>query len=130
MFKPRTATNVLAGYTYAMGARLPHLAHACSRWGSGARPSEPVPTSMTGASSHAMSRDRASGAGPTGLNVRGDSGGAVGHPICAPGQIRTADTRFRRAVLYPLSYGSGDWTISRATTGCSGALGDPSLARA
>ena len=23
---------------------------------------------------------------------------------CAPGQIRTADTRFRRAVLYPLSY--------------------------
>ena len=24
---------------------------------------------------------------------------------CAPGQIRTADTRFRRAVLYPLSYG-------------------------
>ena len=23
----------------------------------------------------------------------------------APGQIRTADTRFRRAVLYPLSYG-------------------------
>ncbi|CCH79833.1 hypothetical protein BN12_60039 [Nostocoides japonicum T1-X7] len=25
----------------------------------------------------------------------------------APGQIRTADTRFRRAVLYPLSYGGG-----------------------
>ena len=25
--------------------------------------------------------------------------------ISAPGQIRTADTRFRRAVLYPLSYG-------------------------
>ena len=24
--------------------------------------------------------------------------------FCAPGQIRTADTRFRRAVLYPLSY--------------------------
>ena len=23
----------------------------------------------------------------------------------APGPIRTADTRFRRAVLYPLSYG-------------------------
>ncbi len=26
------------------------------------------------------------------------------HVHCAPGQIRTADTRFRRAVLYPLSY--------------------------
>ena len=25
----------------------------------------------------------------------------------APGQIRTAGTRFRRAVLYPLSYGGG-----------------------
>ena len=25
--------------------------------------------------------------------------------LSAPGQIRTADTRFRRAVLYPLSYG-------------------------
>ena len=24
---------------------------------------------------------------------------------CAPGAIRTRDTRFRRAVLYPLSYG-------------------------
>jgi hypothetical protein len=23
---------------------------------------------------------------------------------CAPGRIRTCDTRFRRAVLYPLSY--------------------------
>ena len=26
---------------------------------------------------------------------------------CALGQIRTADTRFRRAVLYPLSYEGG-----------------------
>ena len=25
--------------------------------------------------------------------------------ISAPGRIRTCDTRFRRAVLYPLSYG-------------------------
>ncbi len=25
--------------------------------------------------------------------------------LCAPGRIRTCDTRFRRAVLYPLSYG-------------------------
>ena len=28
-------------------------------------------------------------------------------PLCALGQIRTADTRFRRAVLYPLSYEGG-----------------------
>lgn len=29
---------------------------------------------------------------------------------CAPGRIRTCDTRFRRAVLYPLSYeGRGLW---------------------
>lgn len=27
----------------------------------------------------------------------------------ALGQIRTADTRFRRAVLYPLSYEGGAW---------------------
>lgn len=26
----------------------------------------------------------------------------------APGRIRTCDTRFRRAVLYPLSYEGGD----------------------
>ena len=26
----------------------------------------------------------------------------------APGKIRTCDTRFRRAVLYPLSY-EGEW---------------------
>ncbi len=25
-------------------------------------------------------------------------------PVCALGRIRTCDTRFRRAVLYPLSY--------------------------
>ena len=28
--------------------------------------------------------------------------------LCAPGRIRTCDTRFRRAVLYPLSYEGGD----------------------
>ena len=29
--------------------------------------------------------------------------------VCrAPGRIRTCDTRFRRAVLYPLSYEGGD----------------------
>ena len=27
--------------------------------------------------------------------------------LCAPGAIRTRDTRFRRAVLYPLSYEGG-----------------------
>jgi hypothetical protein len=33
----------------------------------------------------------------------------AGLRVCggAPGQIRTADTRFRRAVLYPLSYEGG-----------------------
>src|SRR6476469_8084069 len=31
----------------------------------------------------------------------------------ALGQIRTADTRFRRAVLYPLSYEGGVWRRSR-----------------
>lgn len=29
--------------------------------------------------------------------------------IGAPGRIRTCDTRFRRAVLYPLSYEGGTW---------------------
>ena len=28
----------------------------------------------------------------------------------APGRIRTCDTRFRRAVLYPLSYEGGAWS--------------------
>ena len=32
----------------------------------------------------------------------------------APGQIRTADTRFRRAVLYPLSYRRSDLTALAA----------------
>lgn len=29
--------------------------------------------------------------------------------VGAPGRIRTCDTRFRRAVLYPLSYEGGAW---------------------
>ncbi len=29
----------------------------------------------------------------------------LGPGLGAPGRIRTSDTRFRRAVLYPLSYG-------------------------
>ncbi len=29
----------------------------------------------------------------------------------APGRIRTCDTRFRRAVLYPLSYGGGETAL-------------------
>jgi hypothetical protein len=28
----------------------------------------------------------------------------------APGRIRTCDTRFRKPLLYPLSYGGGDHT--------------------
>jgi integrase len=33
--------------------------------------------------------------------------------FCAPGRIRTCDTRFRRAVLYPLSYEGGDIRAQR-----------------
>ena len=33
-------------------------------------------------------------------------------PESAPGMIRTCDTGFRRAVLYPLSYGGG-WDAMR-----------------
>ncbi len=29
------------------------------------------------------------------------------HVVCAPGRIRTCDTRFRKPVLYPLSYEGG-----------------------
>ena len=32
--------------------------------------------------------------------------------VGAPGRIRTCDTRFRRAVLYPLSYEGGTWLAS------------------
>src|SRR5659263_500865 len=44
--------------------------------------------------------------------------------LCAPGQIRTADTRFRRAVLYPLSYrreGAVDDPVEARTTRASSA---------
>src|SRR5665811_1699653 len=34
---------------------------------------------------------------------------------CAPGMIRTCDTRFRKPMLYPLSYG-GSWCTSRWCT--------------
>lgn len=40
-------------------------------------------------------------------DVRGRGPGVLveaADPMCAPGRIRTCDTRFRRAVLYPLSY--------------------------
>ena len=33
--------------------------------------------------------------------------------VGAPGRIRTCDTRFRRAVLYPLSYEGGAWLNPR-----------------
>jgi hypothetical protein len=28
--------------------------------------------------------------------------------LCGPGRIRTCDTRFRKPLLYPLSYGADD----------------------
>ncbi len=37
--------------------------------------------------------------------------------LCAPGRIRTCDTRFRRAVLYPLSYEGGDLSESVSEIG-------------
>ena len=37
----------------------------------------------------------------------------------APGRIRTCDTRFRRAVLYPLSYEGGAWLEPSSATGPS-----------
>lgn len=42
--------------------------------------------------------NRASTEGPPKVDVRPQA------EWCAPGRIRTCDTRFRRAVLYPLSY--------------------------
>jgi hypothetical protein len=41
---------------------------------------------------------------------------------CAPGRIRTCDTRFRRAVLYPLSYEGGGLpkTLSETPVGNAG----------
>src|SRR4051812_15393263 len=38
----------------------------------------------------------------------------------APGRIRTCDTRFRRAVLYPLSYEGGAWLEPSLEPGCKG----------
>ena len=40
--------------------------------------------------------------------------------LCAPGRIRTCDTRFRRAVLYPLSYEGGGLpkTVPETPGGC------------
>jgi site-specific DNA recombinase len=38
--------------------------------------------------------------------------------LSAPGRIRTCDTRFRRAVLYPLSYGGGPRKPSETTAVC------------
>lgn len=46
----------------------------------------------------------------------GDAQG-IGAMCCAPGRIRTCDTSFRRAVLYPLSYGGGDALEPRRETG-------------
>lgn len=45
-----------------------------------------------------------------GQTIRGDIAPEVSAQVmlCAHGAIRTRDTRFRRAVLYPLSYVGGD----------------------
>lgn len=43
------------------------------------------------------------GEGP-GQGVHPPGLGLFHFPYCAPGRIRTCDTSFRRAVLYPLSY--------------------------
>lgn len=40
----------------------------------------------------------------------------------APGKIRTCDTRFRRAVLYPLSYEGGAWLKPSLETSLQGSL--------
>ena len=40
----------------------------------------------------------------------------------APGRIRTCDTRFRRAVLYPLSYEGGAWLEPSLETSLQGSL--------
>ena len=41
---------------------------------------------------------------PSAVSVKAAGPGVKGRENCAPGRIRTADTGFRRAVLYPLSY--------------------------
>jgi hypothetical protein len=46
-----------------------------------------------------------SGAAPADDSPK-DGGGGTGGGGYAPGRIRTADARFRRPALYPLSYGS------------------------
>lgn len=53
---------------------------------------------------------------------------------CAPGRIRTCDTRFRRAVLYPLSYEGWDATVAPPCRPgyrrqCSGWVGSGSAGR-
>jgi hypothetical protein len=47
--------------------------------------------------------------------------------VCAPGRNRTSDTRFRKPVLYPLSYEGGTWSNGRTKlhrrVWCSGSRG-------
>lgn len=48
--------------------------------------------------------------GPPRVSPEGPSTSLTCYFFCAPGRIRTCDTGFRRAVLYPLSYeGRGLW---------------------
>jgi hypothetical protein len=49
---------------------------------------------------------------------------------CALGQIRTADTRFRRAVLYPLSYeGGASARVPECGVGSASVTTGPPVAR-
>ena len=42
---------------------------------------------------------------PDGVLIAGELQETFEFSLCAPGRIRTCDTRFRKPVLYPLSYG-------------------------
>ena len=53
----------------------------------------------------------------------------LSHQPSAPGRIRTCDTRFRRAVLYPLSYEGGAWSAPRWEPRSKGRV-DPPLSEA
>lgn len=50
------------------------------------------------------------------MEIRSDCGANAIPERGAPGMIRTCDTGFRRAVLYPLSYGGNDrWELTWLT---------------
>ena len=68
----------------------------------GAGPGEPGPWEPNGYPASGIVRSRSR---ERGLEMASDLRKRGG----APGRIRTCDTRFRRAVLYPLSYEGGAW---------------------